>query len=252
MRGLWDGHRKAGGIYIVTDGLGEPCERLPLPLDCCPTCGAGVQQTRSFRWIATDLVFRNPRIRPCAVSSDRPSKGTSDFHSHCHRCVICTPALFEAHAQPKDQAGLLWVGEKFYPCADAWAQEAAQMGVSKRIAAIPKGLVVGKTFVFVAHPTAIREKVERPPAGGELLGKQEIVERPGVFHVFVPKRIELVVTPSMKKEKWVKELVDNNGVVLVEVPEDDPDHAPNVGKKSARKRSMERAAKKAKQQPLEA
>jgi hypothetical protein len=51
----------------------------------------------------------------------------------------------------------------------------------------------------------------------------------------------LIVTPSMQKERWVKELV-KKGVTLVEVPEDDKDHAPKKAKKSARRRSMDRAA----------
>lgn len=229
----------------MTDGLGEPCERLPLPLDACPTCGAGVKQVRSFQWIRPALVFENPGIKPCAASSDAPSEGRSYFHEHCHRCVICTPGLLEAHVQPQE-FGLLWVGAKFYPTAEDWSKEAAKLGVSKRIAAIPKGLVVGKSMVLVAHPEAITVKKEIPPGPGELLGKTEIAYKPGVFHAFVPQRIELVVTPSMTEEKWVKELVEKQGVTLVQVPEDDPDHVPVIGIKSARKKAMERAARKAK------
>lgn len=234
---------------MVTDGLGEPCERLPLPLDACPTCGAGVKQVRSFQWISPTLVFENPKIRPCASSSDRPSKSQSYLHKHCHRCVVCTPNLLEADAEPKDQLGLLWIGEKFYPSADDWAKEAAKMGVSKRISAIPDGFVAGKTWIFVAHPKALVTETEVPPGPGELLGRKEVRYTPGIFHAFVPKRIELVVTRSMKEEAWVKEMVEKNGVKLVEVPEDDPDHAPSMGKKSARKESMERAARKMSKKP---
>jgi hypothetical protein len=239
------GFRKAGGLYMVTDGLGEPCERLPLPLDACPTCGAGVKQTRSYQWIRPALVFENPGIKPCAASSDAPSENRSYFHEHCHRCVVCTPGLLEANAEPKDQLGLLWVGGKYYPTAEDWSKEAAKLGVSKRIAAIPKGLKVGKSWVLVAHPEAILVKKEFPPGPGELLGKTEIAHKPGVFHAFVPQRVELVVTPSMEQEKWVKELVEKQGVTLVRVPEDDPDHVQAVGKKSARKMAMERVARKA-------
>lgn len=235
----------------MTSGLGEPCERLPLPLDCCPTCGGGVKQVRSFQWIKPGLVFQNPKIKPCMSASDEPTKGVGYLRTHCHRCVVCTPNLLEAHSEPKDQVGLLWVGEKFYPTPEDWAKEATHQGVSKRIAAIPKGLVVGKTYIFVAHPNAIAEKVPQPMKEGELLGKEEIKYTPGIFHVFVPQRVELIVTPSMKKEKWVKELVEKQGVVLVDVPEDDPDHAPKASKQSARKRSMDRAAKKAAQKPEE-
>lgn len=236
------GFRKAGGLYLVTGGLGEPCERLPLPLDRCPTCGMGVEQTRSFQWIRPGIVFENPKIKPCASSSDEPSRGTSYFHGHCPRCAICTPALLEAHFEPSDELGLTWVGQKFYGSPDEWTKEAVRMGVSKRIASIPKGLVVGKTLVMVAHPCAIATKKEVPAAEGELLGKEEVTYSPGIFHAFVPKRVELVVTPSMEAEDWVKELVEKQGVTLVRVPEDDPDHAPKMPKKSARRASIERLA----------
>lgn len=229
---------------MVTDGLGEPCERLPLPLDACPTCGNCVEQVRSFQWIRPGIVFENPKIRPCASSSDEPARGESILREHCPRCVVCTPGLLEAHAEPKDSVGLLFVGKKFYSSPDEWTKEAMKMGVSKRIAAIPKGLVCGKSFIFVAHPEAITEETDIPPAEGELLGKTQLKYTPGIFHVFVPKRIEVVVTPSMEQEDWVKELVEKHGVTTVRVPEDDPDHAPKVAKKSPRAASIEKHAKK--------
>jgi hypothetical protein len=239
------GYRKAGGLYLVTEALGEPCERLPLPLDRCPTCGSGIEQTRAFQWIKPAVVFDNPKIKPCKSSSDRPSDAdtahTRYFRTHCSRCVICTPGLLETHAEPTDKVGLVWVGEKYYPTPEAWAKEAAQLGVSKRISSIPKELVVGKSWIFVAHPNAIATEKKLPPGPDELLGKTEIVYSPGIYHAFVPKRIELVVTPSMEREEWVQELVEKNKVTLVRVPEDDPDHAPTV-KISARRKSIERAA----------
>lgn len=238
------GYRKAGGLYLVSEGLGEPCERLPIPLTCCPTCGEGVRQTRSFRWIKPELIFAG--AKPCAMSADKDlGPGAERFRRHCPRCYVCTPGLLETMAEPSDRVALLWVGEAHYKETKDWTEEAMRLGVSKRIGArIPEGLVLGKTIVFVAHPRAIAKTVQKPPAEGELVGKDEAEYTPGIFHAFIPRRAELVVTPSMKKEKWVEALV-KQGATLVEVPEDDPDHAPNVGKKSARKRAMDRAARKA-------
>lgn len=225
------GFRRAGGAYLVSEGLGEPCERLPIPLDCCPTCGQGIKQTRSAQWVKTDAIFAGAKA--CAFRPD-----------HCPRCAICQPVLMERHADPKDKVLLMWVGEKYYPTTESWTAEAARMGVSKRISAIPKGLVLGKTWILVAHPKAIAKTVEKPAAAGELHGHDEIEYSPGIFHAFVPKRVELIVTPSMKEEDWVKKLVEKQGVTLVEVPEDDPDHAPKAAKKSARRQSMDRAAER--------
>lgn len=212
------GYRRAGGLYLVADGLGEPCERLPLPIKPCAVCGACVRQTRSWQWISIGWVLGGAKA--CVQKPD-----------HCPRCPVCSPELFKT-ADPPDRAGLTWVGEKFYKTPDAWAEEAFKMGISKRISTIPKGFVLGKTWVFVAHPLAL------PGPDAEHPGF------PGVFHVFRPSRLELVVTPSMKSQKWVKEL-QKDGATLVEVPENDPDHAPAPTRKSARKRAMDRLARKA-------
>lgn len=231
------GFRRAGGIYLVAGGMGEPCERLPVLLECCSACGSGIKQTRSMRWMKPEILLN--AAKAC------------DFNpGHCTRCVVCQPVLLERSAVPKDKVALLWIGEQHYKTPQDWTREAMHMGVSRRIASIPKELVVGKSYVFVAHPKAVAvpTKVKKE---GDLVEHEEIVMKPGIFHAFVPHAIEVVVTPSMKKEKWVNEMVEKHNVKLVEVPEDDPDHAPNVGKKSARKRSMERAAKKSKK-PQEA
>jgi len=218
--------------------MGEPCERLPVPLDCCSACGAGIKQTRSIRWMKPEVLLN--QAKACAFNPN-----------HCPRCVVCQPVLLERNAQPKDKMALYWVGEQFYPTPQDWTIEAMKLGVSRRIASIPKELVLGKSWVCVAHPKAVPvpKNVKKE---GDLVEHEEIEMKPGIFHAFVPQAIELIVTPSMKEEKWVMEMVEKHGVRLVEVPEDDPDHAPKMAKKSARKESMERAAEKAKNEEAEA
>lgn len=214
--------------------MGEPCERLPVPLKCCSACGAGIKQSRSIQWMKPEILLS--AAKACAFSP-----------GHCTRCVVCQPVLLERNAIPKDKVALLFVGEQHYKTPEEWTREAMHMGVSRRIATIPKELVIGKSWIFLAHPKAVPTpvKVKKP---GDLVEHEEIEMKPGIFHAFVPHAIEVVVTPSMKKEKWVKEMVEKHDVKLVEVPEDDPDHAPSVGKKSARKRSMERAARNIKKE----
>jgi len=259
------GYRQAGGLYLVSGGLGEPCERLPVEIVPCAHCGATIRQTRSFQWEKPEalLVGTKPCKNVDAVHSNAPG------NDHCERCPVCSPSrVLATGPTPEhgfgpdlDPVGLLWVGEKFYPTAEAWAEEASKLGVSKRIAAIPKGLVVGKTWIFVAHPkriaTRCTDRVCIEARAKEIkkpFDKQEIVDcefccgsgtvsKPGIFHAFVPTRIELLVTPSMEKQKWVAALV-KQGVTLVRVPEDDPDHAPTVTKKSARKKAMDKHGRK--------
>lgn len=35
------GFRKTDGLYLVCDGLGSACGKLPIPCEVCPTCGRG-------------------------------------------------------------------------------------------------------------------------------------------------------------------------------------------------------------------
>jgi hypothetical protein len=211
------GYRRAGGLYLVSDGLSEPCDRLPIPVVPCPCCGERIKQVRGFQWVTRDYALKG--AKPCTGEG---------VHSH-RSCVVCTPDLMS-----QERYGLIWVGEAFYPTMDDWAKEAMKLGVSKRVNAIPKGVEIGVTWVLVAHPKGVMN----PTSTGE---DDEFA--PAICSAFRVKRIELIVTPSMKKEKWVKDLV-KKGVTLVEVPENDKDHAPKKSRKSARRRAMDKAAKR--------
>lgn len=233
------GYRKAGGLYIVCGGIGEPCERLPIPIDVCPTCKhAPIAKTRGPQFVGASFIFR--MAKPCAVGASAPQD-----RDHHGRCPLCNETLLFSEGDPKDKFLLLWIGKEHYPTPAAWREEANRLGVSRRISAIPKGFVFGKTWVLVAHPEAIEHK-ETVQGRGELHDTPEVKKTPGIFHAFRPTNVELIVTPSMRKEKWVKQLQEKykDGIKLVEVPEDDPDHAPTVSKKSARKKAMERHARK--------
>lgn len=238
------GFRKAGGLYLVSDGLGEPCERLPVPIVPCPTCGSKIEFSRSFQWVKTEHALAG-------------AKGCIDDPKHCPRCPVCYPDPNLKQAEPPDRVGLMWVGETFYATPREWNAEAAKLGVSKRIPAVPKELVVGKTWVFVAHLKAIERECEAcHGAGGIATPPGRMVcetckgdgklYTPAVFHAFRPLRVELIVTPSMKKQRWVKDLEKKHGadLKLVEVPEDDPDHLPvKKDRRSRREKAADRVAK---------
>lgn len=63
------GFRKSGkdgvGIYLVGDGIFEPCERLPFPLTACPTCGGGIRFGRGWTWISPALLFASDILPLC-------------------------------------------------------------------------------------------------------------------------------------------------------------------------------------------
>lgn len=84
------------------------------------------------------------------------------------------------------RAGLLWIGEAFYPTVADFEHEADRMGLSRRIATVPHGFVVGETWILLAHSKAILR--EAPKMGA----KPEFI--PGIFRMFKPDRIEVIVT----------------------------------------------------------
>jgi len=132
------GFRKEGGKYLISGGLSAPCFKLPIPLTYCPCCGAGIKFSRAFQWISKEIIIN----APCS------KKG----------CKGCIP--FDGSV---DKFGLLWVGEKFYS-TKSFTKEAAIKGVSKRIPFVPKELIIGETWILLAHKRAVydpEEELER-------------------------------------------------------------------------------------------
>jgi hypothetical protein len=95
------------------------------------------------------------------------------------------------------RVGLLWVGEKYYPHASDFTEEAAKLGVSRRIHQIPREFVLGETVILMAHRKAIDNS------------------KPGVFMVLRPKDIEYVVKGN-ETEKELEALV-KRGITPVQV-----------------------------------
>lgn len=189
------GYRKKGGKYLVCDGVSQPCPALPLELGRCPCCDGGIKPTRGFAWFSPKLFFKFPCPIDCKTYQEQGR---------------CEP--FQ-----QDRAGVMWVGSKFYPTMIDWLAEAEKMGVSKRIPQVPKDLVVGETWVFVAHRKVIEKECERCDASGEdpsapfdeERGKHTcsdcdgtgLVKVPGVFSMFKPTRIEVVVDADISQKE---------------------------------------------------
>src|SRR4029453_596753 len=126
------GYRKGGGIYLVTDGHGRYCGALPIPLSVCPTCHAGFKPARGWTWVNLAALAA---VRGCSKVEN------------CGDCPIADAVIQEV--------GLLWVGEKFYPTPHSFAAEAQEMGISRRISALPRRFKLGETWVALAHRKAI-------------------------------------------------------------------------------------------------
>lgn len=176
------GYRKPGGLYLVAGSASRTCCKLPFPLTVCPCCGAGIKPARGFTWISTDI-FSSPCIMPTMG------------------CIL---------SQPGKKIGLLWVGEKYYPTPESFARESIMQGVSKRIAQIPRDLVVGETWIALAHRAAITDFINERT--------HDIKKIPGIFSVFIPKAIEYIVTGEETEEKLLS--LEKRGVTLIKVIKD--------------------------------
>ena len=175
------GYRKPG-LYMISDGIGTPCGKLPLPLEKCPTGSGGIKFARGWTWIGPQELFTTSE---CGRIAD---------------CVAC-PAAY-----PPTRAGLLWVGKAAYNTPSAFTREALELGVSRRIPAVPRGFEVGETWVFVAHVEAVRN------------GQEEA--KPGIFHAFMPSRIEYVTTGSETEEEL--NALEKRGLSLVKLVRTEP------------------------------
>jgi len=139
--------------------------------------------------------------------------------------------------QPRDEvAFIMGVGQRYYS-PQSFVEEAMRLGVSKRIPAVPKDLVLGQTVVYLSHPHAVEVK-EAPlvqyamDVARNLDSSQQTLlldaeHKPeyalGIFCAFVPRRIEMLVWESEATPERLENL-RKRGITPVLVPDGDEDH----------------------------
>jgi hypothetical protein len=197
------GFRRVHGTYLVGLGLTMVCDRLPIPLDVCPTCNEGLKFNRNPREINADKMFGQHNLvahNEIGLLTTKPCPEDS--------CYVCRP--------PSDApCYIMGVGERHYS-PESFITEAMQMGVSKRIPAIPKNLVVGKSIVFLSHKKAILK-------GQDDKGKD--IFQHGIFYAFIPQRVERLYWSSEDTPE-LREKLEKQGITAVIVPDGDLDHKP--------------------------
>lgn len=193
------GYRKVGGLYLVGEGLGVTCGRLPYNVKICPVCGEGIRISRGYRWIDATRYFG----------------GNCDQNCTCHNvgCNIC-------FSDTLGKSLVMTVGKKFYT-PSSFIRESNEMGVSKRISALPQGFVMGETWVLLVHSEAGVETVT------DKHGQETTESCPAIFYAFKPTKAEKL----LKESDATPEVVENyakRGITVVKVPDNDQDHQGNV------------------------
>ena len=188
------GYRKVGGLYLCGSGIPRECDRLPYELTACPVCGSGIKFTRGFTWIDWNKFAGVHHPCKCILN-----------------CPICTPN------SSKQPYGLLWVGEAYYS-PQSFIKEALEVGVSKRIAFIPKELKLGETVVLLAHKKGIlkglKEITESKSDHVDIHHEEEY--SPAVFYAFKPATVEMLVYESELTEERREELI-KRGIIPISV-----------------------------------
>ena len=219
------GYRQPGGLYLCSDQPGQACGLLPVPTTVCPCCGAGIRPARGWTWVDPDLLLPH-HDDPAAVP---PHPG----------CPLDTVGLITS-AEGTSQAGLIWIGQAYYPTPGAWLDEGHRLGFSRRIAALPRGYVPGSTWVLVGHRKALRHGyLARTP--GDPDGQPQLYASvqaaldagataaephyvPGIFHLWRPSRCEYVVRGT--EDELALARLERRGIEPVQVVPVPPAQAP--------------------------
>jgi len=205
------------GLYLVSEPGGMPCDRLPIALTVCPVCSHGFKQARGFTWVDVEGLV-------------------GGVHRDCQDSWPC-PLCMATGGMGK--AGLLWIGERFYKTPAAFEREAGELGISRRITALPRGFKVGETWILLAHPKAMPGQpcgaceglgflgnvgALEPCDGCDGKGKKDVA---AIFKVWRPARLEKILGESQRDSDEVRELIEK-GITPVFVPDNDPDHQGTV------------------------
>ncbi len=205
--------RKIGGSYLCCDGPSIVCGRLPLKLLPCPLCSHVIPFSRGLARITP---------REVAYSADDCTQPPD----HCALCPM-------TNAMDQETAGLHWIGQAHYSPQE-FLEESNRLGISRRVPwPLPKWFELGKTWLFLAHIAVFQDTCAQCEGkttielGGMYVKCPECdgsgqVPVPGVFQVFKPQRVERIIPDTMGEAE--RELLRKEGLTLVEVPANDPDH----------------------------
>lgn len=173
------------GLYLFGTGIAISCDRLPLKIPVCPCCGETIRPLRSVR------IF-NP-LKMFGKHKDLVDEVGDETGCTCNTgCPAC---------YPPEKAGLMWIGERYYPTPKDFIREAIQAGVSKRVPTVPKDISPGD-WVFLAHPNANVMDIDHP-------------ER--IVYAFMVQEIQQVLTASQASDpKFIAKVRERGYIPVIE------------------------------------
>jgi len=229
------GYRKVNALYIVGEYISSPCDRMPFPLTVCPVCGQGIKVSRAFTeinplklWGSHDSALEQMLYPNYQAAREAVDQGKDQCQDRIRPCHLC---------DPQDQpAYIMLVGAGAYKTPFDFLDEAKRMGISKRIPFIPKGLELGKTVLYLAHPKACEVMVEPALQQAMAIVSESQTKQPrlletdrkekalGIFCAFIPKRVERLIWKSKASPEELEKL-EKRGISPVIIADGDKDHA---------------------------
>lgn len=146
------------------------CERLPMEIPECETCGNTLEFFRGIKRINPALLFGE---------CDHP-----EHECHIDTCFIC---------DPPEHGWLMWVGEQYYTM-QSFIEEAQRHGISKRIARIPTDMENGDR-VYLAYRKCFKHKKR------DRAGRWRDDYSPGIFFAFTITDLQKVLSQNAKPEE---------------------------------------------------
>ncbi|MFA5692784.1 MAG: hypothetical protein WC907_04125 [Acholeplasmataceae bacterium] len=162
------GFRVKGGVYLMGGDFWSPCQRLPMAIPVCPTCGNTIEFFRGIKQFNPKELFGDCR---------------NERHTcHSHTCPVCFPP---------EKAWVMWVGSEYTP--RSFVEEAKLMGVSKRIPYIPNAMQTGD-WVWLCYKKVFKRDHEKG-------------HDPGVFFAFQVTEVQKILTDKQQEdEEYIAEL----------------------------------------------
>jgi hypothetical protein len=192
------GFRHVHNMYLVSHkNITLKCDRFPLEVSFCPTCGSGIKFSRGLALINPVKLLGEHKSCTC------PST-----------CPVCHPKNTTAFTTG--------IGGKFYDRLDSFVREATDIGVSKTVHNIPRTLTLNKTGVYVIY-----RDVNALTLDSQQNMNHNKHESFYIVAYFIPEALEYLMWESEINDR-TKSSAERRHITIIPVPDGDKDHMPRT------------------------